>query len=194
MTDFAHEIAELATRYGDPRRVDAPIRDGFFDPIHNPDRLGEVCMVVRRPNGKLLLSIKTFYPRGAHRLPTGGIHHGERIFEALVRETKEETGLETEPRRFLAAISYRAASSPDGPPIFHTFAFLLIEIGGELGALDRTERIEEWIEIDTSDLPAVADRLERVTSEHSHDIGGDWADWGRFRAVVHRVVHEELAR
>src|SRR2546425_1084616 len=116
MTEFDREIAELAARYGEPLRVDAPIHDGFFDPIHNPDRVGEVCMVVRRPNGKILLSIKTFYPRGAYRLPTGGIHHGERILDALRRETAEETGLETQLRRFLAAIHSRGARG-QGPPL-----------------------------------------------------------------------------
>ena len=194
MTEFDQEVAELAARYGEPRRVDATINDGFFDPIHNPDRVGEVCMIVRRPNRKVLLSIKTFYPRGAYRLPTGGIHHGEGIFDALVRETLEETGLETTIRRFLAAIAYRPLSSPDGPPIFHTFAFLLDEVGGMLEARDREERIEEYREVDPAELPVVADGLERVTSMHSVDIGGDWADWGRFRAVAHRVVHEALAK
>jgi len=194
VTEFDQEVAELAARYGEPRRVDATINDGFFDPIHNPDRVGEVCMIVRRPNRKVLLSIKTFYPRGAYRLPTGGIHHGEGIFDALVRETLEETGLETTIRRFLAAIAYRPLSSPDGPPIFHTFAFLLDEVGGMLEARDREERIEEYREVDPAELPAVADGLERVTSMHSVDIGGDWADWGRFRAVAHRVVHEALAK
>ncbi len=194
MTEFDQEVAELAARYGEPRRVDATINDGFFDPIHNPDRVGEVCMIVRRPNRKVLLSIKTFYPRGAYRLPTGGIHHGEGIFDALVRETLEETGLETTIRRFLAVIAYRPRSSPDGPPIFHTFAFLLDEVGGMLEARDREERIEEYREVDPAELPAVADGLERVTSMHSVDIGGDWADWGRFRAVAHRVVHEALAK
>src|SRR2546426_10987328 len=151
-------------------------------------------MIVRRPNRKVLLSIKTFYPRGAYRLPTGGIHHGEGIFEALVRETLEETGLETTIRRFLAAIASRPRSSPDGPPIFHTFAFLLDEVGGVLEARDREERIEEYREVDLAELSTVADRLERVTSVHSVDVGGDWADWGRFRAGGHRGGPAPLAQ
>jgi ADP-ribose pyrophosphatase YjhB (NUDIX family) len=192
VTEFDREVAELAARYGEPRRVDATIHDGFFDPIHNPDRVGEVCMVVRRPNGKVLLSIKTFYPRGAYRLLTGGIHHGEGIFDALLRETAEETGLETEVRRFLAAIAYRSRLSPDGAPIFHTFAFLLDEVGGRLEARDAEERIEDYVEAEPAELRAVADRLEHIASTPSADIGGDWADWGGFRAVVHRVVHDAL--
>jgi ADP-ribose pyrophosphatase YjhB (NUDIX family) len=192
LTELDKEIAELAARYGEPRRVEALIRP-FFDPVQRPDRFAEVCMVIRRKNGKVPLSIKTFYPRGAHRLPTGGIHHGERILDALRRETDEETGLETDTKRFLAWITYRPVSARDGPPLFHTFAFLLDEIGGRFHTSDLEEQIEEWIEVEPAALSDIADRLDRITSGPSHEIGGDWADWGHFRAIVHRVVDEELA-
>lgn len=173
--------------------MDALIEDGFDDPIRKPDRYGEVCMVIRRPDGKLLLSIKTFYPRRAYRLPTGGILHGEGVLASLRRETHEETGLDTDVRRFLARISYRGRSSPKGPPLFHTFAFLLDEVGGTLGSLDPSERIEAWREIDPAELPTVAESLERLTTKGTESIGGDWAEWGRFRAVVHRAVADALA-
>jgi ADP-ribose pyrophosphatase YjhB (NUDIX family) len=191
--DVRREIAELSRRYGQPRAIDALIHDGFDDPIRRRDRYGEVLMAVRRPNGKLLVAIKTFYPRGAYRLPTGGIHHGERILDALLRETHEETGLETEVRRFLATISYRGRSKPQEPPLFHTFAFLIDELGGTLGALDTSERIEAWREISPADLRDQAEVLERIATEGTADIGGSWADWGRFRAVAHRAVADALA-
>ena len=191
MTDLDSEIAELAARYGAPRRVEATVRP-FFDPIQRPDRFAEVCMVIRRRSGKIPLSIKTFYPRGAYRLPTGGIQHGERILDALRRETDEETGLEVEVRRFLAWITYRDASLPQSLPLFHTFAFLLDELGGTFKTRDDEEQIENWIEIGPSGLSEVADRLDAIASAPSKDIGGDWADWGHFRAVVHRAVHEAL--
>ena len=63
--DVRREVAELSQRYGEPRSIDALIQDGFEDPIRRRDRYGEVLMAVRRPNGKLLVAIKTFYPRGA---------------------------------------------------------------------------------------------------------------------------------
>lgn len=185
------ELDELARRYGSPKHVRAVIDDSFDDPIDKPDRFGEVCMVIRRPNGKLLLSIKTFYPRGAYRLPTGGIHHGERILDALVREAHEETGLELRIERFLAYIAYAGASRPE--PRFHSFAFLLTELGGTLGALDETEQLEDWREIDATELPRVADFLDDLRTGGTRPIGGDWRAWGKFRAVVHRVVHEALA-
>jgi ADP-ribose pyrophosphatase YjhB (NUDIX family) len=192
LTDLDREIAELAARFGKPRRVEVLIRP-LFDPVQRPDRFAEVCMVIRRRDGKIPLSMKTFYPRGAHRLPTGGIHHGERILDALRRETEEETGLETAIKRFLAWITYRPVSAPEGPPLFHTFAFLLDEVGGRFHTGDLEEQIEDWIEIEPRALGEIADRLDRITSAHSDDVGGDWADWGHFRAIVHRVVHEELA-
>src|SRR5439155_20023920 len=114
----------------------------FIDPVQRPGRFDEACMVLHQRNGKGPLSIKPFYPRGAYRLPTGGIHHGERILDALRRETEEETGLETETKRFLAWITYRPVAAPEGPPLFHTFAFLSDEVGGQFHTSDLAERIE----------------------------------------------------
>jgi 8-oxo-dGTP pyrophosphatase MutT (NUDIX family) len=187
------ELEKLASRFGEPANVDAVIDDSFKDPILKPDRYGEVCMVIRRRNGRLLLSIKTFYPRGAFRLPTGGIHHREGVYDALVREAHEETGLATNVRRFLARIAYHPLSAPGAPPVFHTFAFLMDEVSGTLGSLDASERIEEWKEIEVADLPAVADRLDHLTTQGAEDIGGDWRAWGKFRAVAHRATYEALA-
>jgi len=193
LPETRREIDALARRFGQPLVIDSPIPDYFDDPIRKPDRYGEVCMVVRRPNGAVLLSIKTFYPRGAYRLPTGGIHRGEAILDALRRETHEETGLQTEVRRFLAQIVYHSVDAPTGTPLFHTFAFLLDEASGTLGALDVSEQIEDWREVAVSDLPRVADFLDDLSTQGTQDIGGDWRAWGKFRAVVHRAVHQALA-
>jgi len=187
------ELAGLAERYGTPRLVSAHIGDAFFDPIKRPDRIGEVCMVIRRPSGKVLLAIKDFYPAGAYRLPTGGIDHGEPVLDALLRETSEETGLDVEVRRFLAWIDYEGAGigAGDEKISFHTFAFLMDEVGGTLGVRDPGERILDFREVEVAELPAVAERLEGLGGLSS-DIVGDWGDWGRFRAVVHRAVHDAL--
>jgi ADP-ribose pyrophosphatase YjhB (NUDIX family) len=188
--DVTAEIERLVYRYGSPRRIRAPIDASFDDPIRKDDRFGEVCMAIRRPNGTLLVSIKTFYPRGAYRLPTGGIHHGEQIGDALVREAHEETGLELEVIRFLAHITYVAPD--DAAPLFHTFAFLLEERGGTLGALDESEQIEDWREIRPEELAGVARFLSDLRSEGTAGVGGSWRAWGKFRAVVHRVVYDAL--
>jgi len=184
------EITTLSRRLGLPLEREVALDDVAFDPVGAPDRIAEVCMVVRRPSGKLLLAIKDFYPRGAFRLPTGGIHHGEAIFDALRREAEEETGLSLAVRRFLAAITYR--DGPAGAPVFHTFAFLLDETGGTLGARDPAERIATWREIPPSELAGVAATLEAVPNDANAEIP-NWRSWGRFRAHVHRAVHDALA-
>jgi len=191
LPETRREIERLAGRFGQPLVIDSPIPDYFDDPIRKPDRYGEVCMVVRRPSGAVLLSIKTFYPRGAYRLPTGGIAPGEPILDALLRETHEETGLRTEVRRFLAQIAYHGEGEATGTPLFHTFAFLLDETSGTLGALDASEQIEDWREVETAQLPDVAATLENIPDRATPEID-NWSAWGRFRAVVHRVASEAL--
>ena len=210
------EIAELAVRYGQPQRVAVELTGAPFSPLTLEDRHGEVCMVVRRPNGKLITAKKTFYPAGAFRLLTGGVDHGEPIADALMREVAEETGLDVVVRRFLAVIEYevrgmgdkRSAGGsyrwgmgsrspiPHPPsPISHsfaTFAFLLDEIGGTLQAHDPGERIETFRELAVAELPALAETLEHLPDTRDDEIDGSWGDWGRFRAVVHRVVYAAL--
>ena len=186
------EVAALTQRFGAPVMRDVTLDDIGFDPVGNPSRFAEVCMVVRRPTGDVLLSIKTFYPRGAYRLPTGGIHPDEPILDAVLRETREETGLDLDVRTFLAALTYR--DGPAGPPVFHTFAFLLDDpTGAPVTAVDEQEQIESYVEIPISELPAIAERLERIPSDGAAGIP-NWDAWGRFRSHVHRAVHEALTR
>ncbi len=186
------ELEQLAHAYGQPllRTADLGNSD-LFDPLNRTDRYGEVCMVVRRQNGRLLTMTKTFYPRGVSRLPTGGINHGEPILAALLRETLEETGLQVELRRFLAAVAYHTGNAQDAP-VFYTFAFLLDEVGGTLGVLDEAERVEDFYEVEPASLPELAARLEQVEDIYSAEIDGRWRDWGYFRAAIHRVVWEAL--
>ena len=189
------ELVELAERFGQPRMHLAPLDPaGLFDPLNNTDRYGEACMVVRRPNGRLLTAKKTFYPEGCSRLLTGGIHHGERVLDGLLRETQEETGLEVVVRRFLAAVAYHLPGQQE-KPLFYTFAFLLDEVGGVLGCLDENEQVEYFREIAQDELPEHAEFLAHLAHSYSPELGNgrdDWADWGRFRAVIHQQVWEAL--
>jgi ADP-ribose pyrophosphatase YjhB (NUDIX family) len=203
------EIAALAARYGSPRRVEARLSGAPFDPLIMTDRFGEVCMAIRRPSGTLLTAIKTFYPPGAYRLLTGGVRHGESVEAGLLREVEEETGLEVVVRQFLAVIEYHLdgrwemgdggwqipSSHPPSPSPYRfvTFVFLLDEVGGMLGPSDPEERIESFREIAVAELPELAATLERIGQGFDPQIAGSWGDWGRFRAIVHRVVYEELA-
>ena len=186
------ELAQLAVTYGAPlvRTIDLG-KSTTFDPLSATDRYGEVCMVIRRRNGRLITAKKTFYPSEAYRLLTGGINFGERVYDALLREVHEETGLEVKANRFLAALSY-FLNGDDKTPVFYTFAFLLDEMGGTLGVLDESERVEAFREVSIEDLPEMANRLRNIRHERSREIGGNWHDWGQFRAAVHDAVYDAL--
>lgn len=190
--DIQDDLTQLAQRFGQPlvRTVTLDALS-LFDPLSARDRYGEVCMVVRRPTGHLLTMTKVFYPRGAYRLLTGGINFGESVLDALLRETYEETGLQVNVSRFLVALAYRVSAVREAP-LFYTFAFLLEETGGVLGAIDESERVEAFREVLPSELPQVVAFLEHVQSEDSGEIGGNWHDWGKFRAAIHRAVAEVL--
>lgn len=186
------ELADLVTRFGQPlvycAELDTP---HLFDPLGNPDRYGEVCMVVRRSNGQLLTAKKDFYPTNGHRLLTGGIHHGEAVLNGLLRETHEETGLEVVVQRFLAAVAYYLPGALE-KPVFYTFAFLLDEVGGTLECIDEHERLEYFREIAPDELPERAEFLAHLAHSYSPDLDEDWAHWGQFRAVIHRQVWKAL--
>lgn len=186
------EIAALAVQYGTPRRREVLLGGAPVTPMTKNDRYGEVCMVVRRPGGTLLTAIKSFYPAGGFRLLTGGINYGESIYDALVRETWEETGLAATVQRFLAVIEYRHPELPG--TVFATLAFLLDSDGGAISPQDPDERIGAFREIAVAELPAMADTLDAVGDGAPGEIDGSWQDWGRFRAVAHREIYAALAQ
>ena len=189
--DVQDELQQLARRYGQPiiDTIDLSSTKRF-NPLNKTDRYGEVCMVIRRPNGHLLTMTKTHYPVNAYRLPTGGINLVESVIDALLRETQEETGLQINVERFLVAVAYRFPGQDH--PSFYTFAFLLQEVGGTLGVIDEHEQIEDFREIPPEALPIIAENLEHLTANYSKNIDGHWRDWGHFRAIIHRLVWEAL--
>lgn len=164
----------------------------FAHPDNTRGRLGEVCMIFRRPGGELLTFRKTFYPPGVYRLLTGGINPGESVVDALRREVGEETGLPADPHRLLLAMGYRVeGAGPD--PSFYTFTFLLDEVQGTPAVVDLREQIEDFRWVETDELLRIAEGLERLREERSPDLETRWSDWGRFRAVIHRAVWEILS-
>jgi NAD+ diphosphatase len=190
MHQRAATYQRLQQHYGTPQTVDHILDDADFDPIVKADREAEVCMVIRRPNGTLITARKTYYPPGIVRLLTGGIAHGEAVEAALQREVAEETSLTVTIRRFLALIDYRTHLR--STPCFTTWVFLLDELDGHLAASDPDEQIEAFSEVTVADLGHLADQLEAIDDQTDEHINGSWRSWGRFRAVVHRVVAEQL--
>jgi 8-oxo-dGTP pyrophosphatase MutT (NUDIX family) len=111
--------------------------------------------------------------------------------EALLREVGEETSLDVVVRRFLVAAAYHLPGQQESP-LFYTFAFLLDEVGGTLACLDPDEHLDYFREIMPAELPERADFLANLPAGYSPELGDDWSDWGRFRAIIHRLVWEAL--
>lgn len=148
-------------------------------------RVAEVVMLLRRRNGNYLVHTKAFYPEGVYRLMSGGIKPGEDLLAALRREAREETGLCVRIRRFLAILHYQFIWGDDRVA-FASYLFLVAEVGGILRCNDAHEQITGFREVTLADIASLARQLEALPE--------DWADWGRFRAVAHRLVVEVLAR
>lgn len=148
------------------------------------DRRGEVALVVERPDGGVLLHTKAFYPEGAFRVPTGGIHPDEAVLAAVAREGEEETGLALHVAAFLGLVRYQIAR--DGATLaFASWVFHLRAPDAEPQALDASEEITafRWVAVD--ELPAVARALRRLPPA--------WAAWGAFRASVHDLAWRALS-
>jgi ADP-ribose pyrophosphatase YjhB (NUDIX family) len=166
------EVAGLARRYGKPRTLVHTLPVIEFGPL-NRGREAEVAMAIRRPSGLFLLQTKESYPADTFRLPTGGIKRGEAIEHALLRETEEETSLAVEVSRFVAVLTYRAAS---GQRVFSSYLFMLEECGGTLRVSDPSEGISGWLEADRGQLDSAAQRLRACPAP--------WNSWGQFRALA----------
>jgi 8-oxo-dGTP pyrophosphatase MutT (NUDIX family) len=195
----AAELAALVSNWGEfPRThhelsVDHPFLSGPQQRLTSDRRRAEICYVMHRgnPADGVLLHIKTIYPDGAFRLPTGGINQGDSVLDTLKREILEETGLKTgngvdrvQIERLLGVISYRFRHRDLGEIDFATYPFLVrMPNEAELDPQDPDEMIAGWRWLAPQELDSVADYLENVA-----DIDPIWRDWGRYRAIIHRFV------
>lgn len=198
------EIAQLEVRWGKtPTQqhrlaVDDPFLTGDHQMLVSDRRRAEICYIMHQgdPWQGVLLHIKTFYPSGAYRLPTGGIHEGEAVEETLTREIFEETGLrvgagpdQVQVQHFLGFVAYEFDHRTLGQIYsFATYHFLVqMPTGASLNPQDATESIAGWQWRPAATLNSQADFLEQV-----YTVDPVWGDWGRYRALSHRFVATAL--
>lgn len=191
------ELAELSERFGRPVVGNADLGDSTYLRSVIEKRTAEVCMVVRRPTGKLLTFRKPFYPAGIFRQLTGGVEPNESTLHALLREVYEETGLTvtasglppraSSPRPPMPPMADRA--SPASP----SFSMRWVEHSARsIFSLDLHEQVESFRGIDPSLLPEIARQLEQLSSAYVVELGADVREWGLVRAPNHRLAWRVL--
>ncbi len=144
---------------------------------------GEVVLAIRRPDGRLLLHTKPFYPPRTWRLPSGGTRPQEGLEEAACRELGEETGLPACLERLLGVLTYTLRSE-SGEVSFASALFLFRTEGGRPAARDAGECIGGYRWVNPRALYRVA--------EHLCHLPPPWRDWGHFRAPAHDFVAAAL--
>jgi 8-oxo-dGTP pyrophosphatase MutT (NUDIX family) len=201
------ELADLGRRFGamSYQHEVLAVTDPFLTENHqrllSDGRRAEICYIMHRgaPADGILLHHKIFYPGPAFRLPTGGVDPGEAVWDTLVREIYEETGLtvkmgedgpgEVVVEDFLGVVSYdfhhRRLNQHSA---FATYHFLVqAPAGADPHPLDETEKVDGW-----RWLPAEALRAQAITLGSLDTTAPDWADWGRFRSLSHHFVADRL--
>jgi len=184
------EFTELCKKFNTAGRIeDVTVRyknSSFFNKMRASilrDRRGEVVFCVIREDGRIIAITCSEYPQGIFRIPTGGIGHGEDIESAVYREVKEELGLDVEIDKFAGVIRIRFEHS-DEHVMFYSYIFLLTEKGGRLLLDASDDEISEVRVVSHDELAEIAEQL--------NSIQGKWSDWGKFRYVTSKAVHNVL--
>ncbi len=179
------EIVELAAQLGEPlrwaRSVEVTPRFLHDRQRSVRNRRGEAVLAVMRPGHRVLLHHKAFYAPSAYRLLSGGIRYGEPARAGAERELAEETGLTVPLVRFAGVVEYDFHSGDDHVSLA-SYLFLTGETGEPPHVMDAGEAITDFWEADWNDLAQTALALEQMPAE--------WSEWGRFRAVPHRMLLE----
>lgn len=148
---------------------------GDFKNTLETDRRGEVGFLLKRPNGKFVVIRSRKYPKGAFRIPTGGIDFNESAIDALYREVKEELGVKFEIENFKGIIEYTFTYKEEIIK-FYSYLFVIREISGELIKDATEDEIADYKEVDKAELCRLSGFLS--------SIEGGWSDWGHFRSEL----------
>lgn len=149
-------------------------------------RIGEVCMVLQRPDGRIWCAAKQFYFNHTARLLTGGIHPGEDLDVALHREVAEETGLSILSFTPAFTVSYKTTIP------FFTWVFHCQVSADQPVCHDPHEQIHHFEALAPHELIARGDALTHLPDEYTPHLGGTWRAWGSFRAQTHYLLADYL--
>ena len=150
----------------------------------NLDTRSGVVMVLPRPDNRVLVLTKSFYPPGIYNLPTGGIHPGETPEQAFAREVIEETGLHSSPRSVIGRLDQHCTFANQSLDFTH-YVVLGTQTSDPPHPTADDESISAYLDATACDLREFADRMRALT--------GTWRGFGRFRAPALDFVADALS-
>lgn len=149
------DVKALEAKLGKPvvREMSYQIADAEFDMVEGSmynGRAHDVTMFIRKKDDPVQIVVirKPFFPPEAFRAPSGAATRGESLADGAVRESREETGLDVELRRYLARINARFTCR-DRVIDWTSHVFEAREVSGELEPIDTHEIAEaKWASLD----------------------------------------------
>lgn len=147
------------------------------------DRDGEIAYILRNPVGEMMVVRKSYYPKGILRLPTGGVEGQESPCDTLIREVKEETGIDVRKARYVLRVDYRLSLDGVDKP-FQTHCFIVDVKSERPRIVDEHQEHEEHRWIDRKGLVGLVRFFEGYR--------GDWKDYCKFRVILHKAVLEKV--
>ncbi|MDE1827975.1 MAG: NUDIX hydrolase [Candidatus Micrarchaeota archaeon] len=108
--------------------------------------------IIQKEDGKILLGRRGVFPKGIWVFPGGGIEYGESSEQTVVREIREEIGIEIKPVRLIKVFEMILPKINTHRIIFFYLAEL---IGGEIELTSDIDEIK-WV------LPSEVPELENL--------------------------------
>jgi 8-oxo-dGTP pyrophosphatase MutT (NUDIX family) len=177
-------LARVRERFGDPAMLDwdGEVSSREVEMITwNPSRRHDVTLFVLNGD-RLALIRKPHFPEGIWRTPGGGIKPDEDFVTGVVREAREELGVDVEPTRYL--VEARAV-----------FRFADLAVPWRTHVLAATTSAENLAPLDTDEI---ADARWGTAAELAGPIRERLLETGRalwrYRVALHDTALAQLAK
>lgn len=154
----ATELEARSSNGPDPDRPSCP--DCGF--VHYGNPAPTVQAWIDRDGSYLALRRAGEPCKGEWNMPGGFVEAGEGGPEAIVREVREETGLEIEPQSVIGIFTSEYGSGPEALPIFDV-AYLCRIVGGDLEVSDESEE-GRWFRLDEFPEPAFSGERQALAA------------------------------
>jgi len=121
--------------------------------------------------GKILLVKRGVEPgRGMWSIPGGAVELGERVEDALIREVREECGLEVEINRILDVVDNIVLNSRNSVQFHYTILNFLVQLkGGTLKPADDVANAR-WVPLDEAENYDLTPSFRSFFRKHKNEL------------------------